>query len=285
MIQRMPKETNVFRVPLLFLRLLPSFVLFQITTINLFQKVCEYELMWYNALMHRFFLNHDIPERGNMILHERPLIHQMQAVLKLKAGENAVLFNGSGRDFMLRIAKISPQAVFGHIIRVTENKRDPMRRVRLYQALIKKNNFEWVLQKCAELGVKKFIPVISERSIKKGLQRERMEKIMREAIEQSEQDKIPELAEPTAFSEALASIEAGEILILCDPCGIALPDEKFSKEKSIHVFVGPEGGFTEKEVSAVREREGIILSLGQRVLRAETAAVAATSLLLTPLEN
>lgn len=231
--------------------------------------------------MHRFFLNHDIPESGNMILHERPLIHQMQAVLKLKAGENVTLFNGSGRDFILHIAKISPQAVFGHITGITDNKRDPARQVWLYQALIKKNNFEWVLQKCTELGVKKFIPIISERSIKKGWRRERMEKIMREATEQSGQDKIPELGEPVAFSEALASIEAGETVILCDPSGIALPDGKFSKEKPIHIFVGPEGGFTEQEVNAVRERGGIILSLGQRVLRAETAAVAAASILLT----
>lgn len=245
-------------------------------------------------LMHRFFLKQELPETGNMILHERSLIHQMRDVLKLKAGETIALFNGSARDFAFRIAKISPQAVFGHITGVTENKRDPARQVRLHQALIKKNNFEWILQKCTELGVKKFIPVISERSIKKGLQRERMEKIMREATEQSGQDKIPGLTEPTAFSEALADIEAGETVILCDPSGTSWEVEppaggstsrNLLSPAPIHIFIGPEGGFTEKEVNTVREREGIILSLGQRVLRAETAAVAATSLLLTDEER
>lgn len=231
--------------------------------------------------MHRFFLHHDIPENGNMILHERLLIRQMRDVLKLKAGENIALFNGSGRDFIFRIAKISPQAAFGHITSIIENKRDPAKHILLYQALIKKNNFELVLQKCTELGVKKFIPIISERSIKKGLQRERMEKIMREAIEQSGQDKIPKLAEPIAFSDALNGITAEESLILCDISGSALQNGKFSKEKPVVVFVGPEGGFTEKEVDAVRERGGAIVSLGRRILRAETAAVAATSLLLT----
>lgn len=234
--------------------------------------------------MHRFFLNYDIPEGGNMILHERPLIRQMRDILKLKAGESVALFNGSGRDFIFRIAKISPQAVFGHITGVEENTRDPVRRVWLYQALIKKNNFEWVLQKCTELGVKKFIPVISERSIKKGLQRERMEKIMREAIEQSGQDKIPELAEPIAFSNAVNGIEAGETLILCDPNGIPITSNQLPVT-IYHVFVGPEGGFTEKEVGAVRGRGGTIVSLGRRVLRAETAAVAVAALLLTDAQS
>lgn len=245
--------------------------------------------------MHRFFLKQEIPETGNMILHERSLIHQMRDVLKLKAGESIAFFNGSGRDFIFHIAKISPQAVFGHIIGIAENKRDPVRRVWLYHALVKRSNFEWMLQKCTELGVKKFIPVISERSIKKGLQRERMEKIMREAVEQSGQDKIPELAEPIIFSEALADIGTEETLILCDPSGIALPisgvephdggstpkNFRGSTSEDIHIFIGPEGGFAEKEVNMVRERGGTILSLGQRVLRAETAAVAAASLLLT----
>lgn len=231
--------------------------------------------------MHRFFLNQELPETGNLILHERPLIHQMRDVLKLKAGESVALFNGSGRDFAFRIAKISPQAVFGHITGIAENKRDPMRKVLLYQALVKKNNFEWVLQKCTELGVKKFIPVITERSMKKGLKRERLEKIMREAIEQSGQDKIPEITEPVQFSETVGSIGAGETLILCDPGGtngkLPITDHRLP----IHVFIGPEGGFTEQEVNTVRERGGTILSLGQRILRAETAAVAAVSLFLT----
>lgn len=230
--------------------------------------------------MHRFFIQENIPETGNLILHERTRIHQMRSVLKLKAGESVALFNGSGRDFIFRIAKISPQAVFGHIIGITENKRDPARQVWLYQALVKKSNFEWILQKCTELGVKKFIPVISERSVKKGLQKERMEKILREAVEQSGQDKIPELTEPVMFSDAINGIGA-ETIILCDPNGSALPNDKFSKEKIVHVFVGPEGGFTEKEVHTVRERKSIIVSLGQRILRAETAAVAVVSLVLT----
>lgn len=244
--------------------------------------------------MHRFFLQRDIPESGNLILHERPLIHQMGAVLKLKVGESVALFNGSGRDFEFRIAKISPQAAFGHIMNVSLNKRDPIRRVCLYQSLVKKNNFEWILQKCTELGVKKFIPIISDRSVKKGLNRERAEKIIREAVEQSGQDTIPEITEPIALFGVLANINKEETIIFCDQSGTALPSEKFPEETPlhpalarkgwVHIFVGPEGGFSEKEISAVRERGGEILSLGQRILRAETAAIAVVSLVLTPLE-
>jgi 16S rRNA (uracil1498-N3)-methyltransferase len=243
--------------------------------------------------MHRFFLKQELPESGNLILNEKSVVRQMHAVLKLKAGESVLLFNGSGRNFEFRIAKISSHAAFGHIVAVTKNKRDPERLVYLYQALVKKGNFEWILQKCAELGVKKFIPMISERSVKKNINKERAEKIIQEAIEQSGQDKIPEITEPITFSEAVngigkssdaGEIKASETIILCDPSGIALPDKTILQETPIHIFVGPEGGFAEQEVMAVRERGGTILSLGQRILRAETAAVAAASLILTPLE-
>ncbi|MDO8600886.1 MAG: RsmE family RNA methyltransferase [bacterium] len=230
--------------------------------------------------MHRFFLQQDIPESGNLILHEKPLMHQMSAVLKLKAGESVILFNGSGRDFEFRIAKISPQAVFGHITKVSLNKRDPILQIHLYQAMIKKNNFEWVLQKCTELGVKTFIPILSERSIKKGLNRERAEKIVREAVEQSGQDIIPSITDPISFSEAINRIGRGETIILCDQSGTLLPNERFFEGKLIHIFVGPEGGYSEKEINAVREHGGMVLSLGQRVLRAETASVAVVSLAL-----
>ena len=114
----------------------------------------------------RFFIKNSIPDDGIFILENEKIVHQLSRVLKIKKGEKIVFFNGSGFDFVMRIDKILGRFVSGKIIEKIKNERDPKIEIHLYQSLIKKDKFEWVLEKCTELGVKFFHPVISRHSVK-----------------------------------------------------------------------------------------------------------------------
>jgi 16S rRNA (uracil1498-N3)-methyltransferase len=144
-------------------------------------------------------------------------------------------------------------------------------------ALIKKDNFELVLEKATELGVTRIVPVQCARSEKKGLNYERVQKILREASEQSGRATVPIISEIIS-AEKLPS----EGLVVFDPRG-----EKFAREffaaghtSPISVAIGPEGGFTDDEIALFHVRNTPVVSTGPQILRAETAAVVALTLIL-----
>src|SRR3989338_6123085 len=149
--------------------------------------------------MHRFFIKNSIPEEGIFILENEEIVHQLLRVLKIRKGEKIIFFNGSGFDFEMRVDKLAGRFVSGKIVEKIKNERDPKIEVHLYQSLIKKDKLEWVLEKCTELGVKFFHPVISRHSVKTGLNIERALRIIKEAIEQSGQDKVPEIKDIIKF--------------------------------------------------------------------------------------
>ncbi len=151
--------------------------------------------------------------------------------------------------------------------------------------IIKKDNFEWITQKATELGVSHIVPVLCERTEKKSLNMERLQKIAVEASEQSGRGDVPEIDEVVELSELMTSQRNID----------ALPKEKIvlhlegeyvgdflarMQPKSLAIFLGPEGGFSEKEIAEFALHSIPAISLGTQILRAETAAVAVTSLLL-----
>ncbi|KKS36800.1 MAG: Ribosomal RNA small subunit methyltransferase E [Parcubacteria group bacterium GW2011_GWA2_42_14] len=212
-------------------------------------------------------------------MENEKIVHQLSRVLKIKKGEKIVFFNESGFDFIIRVDKLLGRFVSGKIVEKIKNERDSDVEVHLYQSLIKKNKFEWVLEKGTELGVKFFHPMISERSIKTAFNMERARRIVKEATEQSGQDKFPEIYETIKITTALESARTGTSLLF-DPGGeIPVPFQK--NIGVIHVFIGPEGGFTEREL-AIAQKCGVrIFSLGSRILRAETAAIVCVARYLT----
>lgn len=234
--------------------------------------------------INRFYIKNEIPGEGIFILENEAISHQLARVLKIKRGEKIIFFNGSGYDFLMRIDKFSSRFVSGRILEKIKNEKDPKTEVHLYQPLIKKDNFEWILEKCTELGVKFFHPVISERSVKTGLNMERARRIVKEATEQSGQDKIPEIKEIVKFNAAIEGIGNREPSILFDANGTN-QHRMFSRISDvngvINIFIGPEGGFSEKELNLAKKHDFIVVSLGPRTLRSETAAVVASALYLT----
>ena len=145
------------------------------------------------------------------------LAHQLHTVLKVKSGEEVALFcaepyQSAGWDFVFRISKIGKESVEGLVIEKIKNDREPKFLLTLYQSILKKDNFEWILEKGAEIGVAKFVPMISSRSVKTHLNHTRARKAVKEAAEQTGRAIVPALTREVDFDAASQAPKAGRTL-------------------------------------------------------------------------
>ncbi|KKT21432.1 MAG: Ribosomal RNA small subunit methyltransferase E [Candidatus Giovannonibacteria bacterium GW2011_GWC2_43_8] len=237
--------------------------------------------------MNRFFLN-QILDNEIIMIKDRAMVHQMRDVLKLRKGEKAVFFNANpeclGFDFIAELKNIEGvghggQAVFMFREKL-ENIREPSKKLILYQSLIKKDKFEWVLGKATEAGVSEIVPVISARSEKKSLNIRRCQMILKDSAEQSVRAIIPKLHSEINFEKAaLMAQNSGHKTYFAD---LSEKDNKIhgAGDRTINLFIGPEGGWEERELYAANRAGFVIVSLGRLVLRSETAAVVASYTLL-----
>lgn len=235
--------------------------------------------------MHRFFVEQNL-DIGSIMVKSLELAHQLQTVLKMKQGSEIILFNtleqAVGWDFVFRISKIARGSVEGAIIEKIKNDREPKFVLTLYQSILKKDNFEWILEKGTEIGVAKFVPMVSSRSVKTRLNHTRARKILKEASEQSGRAIVPALTREMDFDAALqAAKTVGGLLVFAHEKEMAQKIDNLPLSgQSLHLFIGPEGGFSEEEVARARAAGCFIVSLSRRTLRAETAAIAASYYIL-----
>ncbi|MFA5841490.1 MAG: RsmE family RNA methyltransferase [Candidatus Paceibacterota bacterium] len=227
--------------------------------------------------LHRFYIKEKIGDKEKIIVQDERIVHQWRNVFRMVVGEKVVLFDGSGSDYISEITSLGKNEAE---VSITERKKGiiPDREVWLFFSLIKKDNVELVLQKCTEVGAAHFVPMISERSEKKGLNVERAEKILIEASEQCGRSDVPELREITSLSDAVKKYKDELKLVAFDYSGLSY----FPKpvHHPLGLFVGPEGGFTENEIALFKENKIPVYSLGSLTLRAETAAITASALSL-----
>jgi 16S rRNA (uracil1498-N3)-methyltransferase len=223
--------------------------------------------------MHRFFVDPAAMAADRFALPQS-IAHQVTRVLRLHSGEQLVLLDGAGMAFTCRLD--------GGDCVVESRERaggEPVHRLIVWQALLRGDHTEEVVRHGTELGVAEFRLFTSERCVAREPSTARLDRlrtVAREAAEQSERGIIPPVSAPVRFREVLA---AGGSTILLDSraevpglAGMAAPDG---------VVIGPEGGFTPDEV-ADAERAGLLIaSLGQRILRSETVAVAAAAVILS----
>ncbi len=149
--------------------------------------------------------------------------------------------------------------------------------IALFCSLLKKNNLELVLEKGTELGISEFVPLLSDRSEKKDLDLKRGRKIIKEASEQSGRVIMPNLQEIKNLKDILEGRDRK--LVAFHPAGVLLDKKIFSK-KDLGILIGPEGGWSEREVELFLEKSVPVYSLGAQILRAETAAIALATLAL-----
>ncbi len=220
------------------------------------------------------------------MIDDAALTHQVRAVLRMKPDDEIALFTGGealGWDFRFRISRITDRVVSGRVLERIKNEREPRVHVTLFQSLIKKDKLEFIFEKCTEVGVSAFVPVVSERSIKKGVHQERAEKITKEASEQSGRALAPDIQPIVTFAEAVAAAKnAGGLTIVAHEKETRRSlDAAPPASRQVSLFVGPEGGFSEKEITLVRNAGFFIVSLSRRVLRAETAAIVGSYAVLS----
>ena len=203
------------------------------------------------------------------VCNDVDVVRQIQTVLRAKIGDTARFFNETGERECI-IEKIDKKELVCRVNAVI-TLHIPTKKVYLVQSLIKKDKFEWVAQKCTELGVTDIIPVISERSEKRGLDEKRLQKIIIEATEQSGWGRVPTLHTITSLDEALEKLTKEKVSI----CTLDMDGKKevASSKESVALCVGPEGGWGEEDKKVFAKHKTLTISICRSTLRAETAAI------------
>ncbi|OGD24114.1 hypothetical protein A2Z10_01245 [Candidatus Azambacteria bacterium RBG_16_47_10] len=233
----------------------------------------------YNIIM-RFFITEPISTEKDLVIADAGIGRQVTKVLRKKAGDEIIVLDGSGNECVVMIKENKKDVLVCEVLTCTKNSNEPAIPLVLYQSVLKKDKMEWVFEKGTEIGVSEFVPFLSEHSVKLGINPARAHKIAQEAAEQSRRGKIPTIADTMLFDAALAHAQAsGYVTIIAHNIGafanIRKCGEMTAKAKGINVFIGPEGGFSEDEIARASQSGFRVVSLGKRVLRAETAAIVA----------
>lgn len=223
--------------------------------------------------LHRFIGNFDLSQK-NLSVHDEEILNQWKNVLRLAPGDIVLLCDGAGSEAEAYIETLHKKEASLRIQNQIYPEREPRKKITLYIALLRRENFEVVVQKATEIGIATIVPLLSERTVKTGFNRARLTKIICEASEQSGRTTLPTLLDPIHFEEAITHTKPKET-ILFDGSGTT-PKNYTSEAQNL--FVGPEGGFSPQEVRHAEQTGITILSLGHLTLRAETAGIIASFL-------
>lgn len=235
----------------------------------------------------RLFVPFPLAGQDEVELDERSRHHTVQ-VLRLRAGDPLLLFDGQGGEYRAELTTAGRKTARARLLEFLDRDLESPLAITLCQGVARGERMDWVLQKATELGVARVAPVICERTQVR-LDAERRERRMRHwqgilthAAEQSGRTRVPELSAPVALPELVAEPFDGLSLIL-DPCArTRLAQLDAPKTARVRVLIGPEGGLSEaeREAALAAGYRGVVL--GPRILRTETAAMAAlTALQLT----
>lgn len=233
--------------------------------------------------MAKFFVNsQNISDTHIMIDGEN--VNHIKNVLRLQIGDEIIINDRQGHDYKCIINAIEQGTIIALIDSVTHSLSEPQVEVILFQSLIKGEKMDWVIQKAVEIGVTKIIPICTTRCVvkienpKKTISKvERWNKIAESAAKQSGRGVVPEVFAPITFLEGLNYTQQNDLCAL-------IPYEKeyevgirkvlnTTEAKSFGIFIGPEGGFTEQEIQEALHQGVHSVSLGNRILRSETASL------------
>lgn len=222
--------------------------------------------------IHRFITEYRLI--GQQIEVTNPeIVHHIKDVLKLRAGEHCVVTNEDNIECSCQILETDKKKIILEIISKEINHLEPKKKVHLYLGILKKENFEVVVQKAGEMGVAEITPLITEHTVKTNLNYDRLEKIAREASELSGRSQVTKINEIVDFETAIVQ-DINKDKIFFDVTGT--PFEKQKLGNDISIYIGPEGGFTDKEIVKAKENNCHITTLGPLTLRGETAAIIAS---------
>jgi 16S rRNA (uracil1498-N3)-methyltransferase len=243
--------------------------------------------------MHRFYVD-NLSELNKSITIEGEDVNHIKNVLRLTIGDSITVSDGSSRDYECVISSIS-DVVTADIVDIHDCNAELPVKLRLFQGVPKADKFELIIQKAVELGASEVIPVMMERTVvklddkKQDKKLERYRKIAEAAAKQSRRGIIPEVSSYISFKNAVKSLTEAEDnikrLILVPYESAEGMDYARSiiasagEYDEIDIFIGPEGGFAESEIELAKQSGASIISLGNRILRTETAGLAILSIL------
>lgn len=233
------------------------------------------------SLKVRIYLDKKLNLGLDLIL-EKEDTHYLNNVMRLREGDNVFLFNSKDGEFKGEIVSFDKKKIKVRLNSKIENTNKPGK-ISLIFSLIKSSKLDYLIQKCTEIGVKSFVPVISQKSVAKNLNIKRTEKIIKESCEQSNQLILPVIHEVEKLEKKLKSFDKNSIIFFADINSSNNKIEEVHKNNKNHEFyllVGPEGDFSLKERDLLNSMSNCIpISLGQNILRSETAAVVGLTLL------
>lgn len=235
---------------------------------------------------HRFFVSPDSMYEG-AVFFTNAQAHQVRDVLRMRAGHEIIVLDNAENEYRVVLSECSRENVRGEIIASRPARGEPQTTIILYQALIKADKMEWVLQKGTEIGITAFVPIHTARAISDTVSKQKSARwahILTEAAEQAGRGKIPRLEALQSLETALQHGETrgGAKFILSE--NERARDLKralaTAQADSFHLFIGPEGGWTEHEIALAEKFGAQSITLGPRVLRTETAGLVAASAIL-----
>ncbi|MDY6012271.1 16S rRNA (uracil(1498)-N(3))-methyltransferase [Clostridium sp.] len=238
--------------------------------------------------MHKFFTpsNYISDNKGKIVGED---VKHIYKVLRLTEGEEVILNNCEGIEYLAKINEVTKSEVTLDIIEKLDINNESDVEIVLFQGMPKAQKMDLIVQKGTELGIGKFIPVITERvdvKLKGDFKKlDRLNRIALEACKQSKRSIIPEVLKPIEFEELLDQINTFDLVVVPyenrEDYGIKALMKDIDKKsiKRIGIIVGPEGGFEEEEIERLKDAKAFIITLGKRILRTETAGFVATSLL------
>lgn len=241
--------------------------------------------------MPRFFRSMDTPA----VVGDRLTIDGQDAVhlrrsLRLQIGDDVLVCDGRSTEYATRITAFSDAAVELTVDAVTPSSAEPTLKVTLYQGLPKSDKLEWIIQKCVELGVTEIVPLQMERSIAKigdkaDKKLARWQTIANEAAGQSGRGILPTVKAPMTVSDALCATQNEKTIVCYEGGGKPFSELVSPADTRINLVIGPEGGIAPAEIERFTANGAVLATLGPRILRCETAPVAALSVLMAMTDN
>ncbi len=229
----------------------------------------------------RIYIDQALAITESVLLNENAS-HYLSKVLRMQEGRELIVFNGQGGEYSAQIKEVGKKQVSIQINQFTEGNRQSPLELHLAIGISRGERMDWVLQKATELGVTRIIPLITERTevkIKGEKQDKKMQhwqQIIVSACEQCQRNLLPILQEPQAIGDWLKTVSTDCRFVLHHRNDQRM--EALGKPESVTLLIGPEGGLNEEEITLAENEKFQSLGLGPRVLRTETAPVAAISL-------
>lgn len=237
-----------------------------------------------------FFSEHEI--NGNQYSISGENAKHISKALRMKVGEALTLVTPNGIQCTCNIASVGSDCVTVEVVSKMPCKNEPDVFVTLYQSLPKGDKMEYIIQKCVELGVSRIVPVMSARCVSRpdtkslAKKRERWQKIALQAAMQSRRGIIPQVCDCLSFDKAAEqTMQNDKTLIFYEMGGDSVKKLLAEKPESVGMFIGSEGGFEAGEVERLTSSGAVAATLGKRILRAETAPLAALSIIMYQTDN